>query len=441
MPILRDTLASVLERGARLVDWRGSGRETPESLAILCEELLSSKGEATGVVLAARILEGYEALDIENKRAFFLRLGEDFDLDPAALREAIDDYEGGRTASALARLTRTAEPRRQEVFRRLNFAPEGTRRLVAMRADLLDLLDENAALARVDTDLHHLLGSWFNRGFLTLRPIDWNTPAAILEKIIAYEAVHEIDSWEELRRRVDPEDRRCFAFFHPSMPDEPLVFVEVALTRSTPDSIQALLAPGRERINPREATTAVFYSISNCQKGLKGVSFGAFLIKQVAADLARDHRRLETFVTLSPVPGFARWLRNQAERDPDLPVARAFRLIENGMWREDAKREAELRDLLLSLAAFYLVEARRRDGRPLDPVARFHLGNGALLLDVHWMADTSEKGMRQSFGIMVNYLYDLDRIEEYHEAYAEEGRITASRKVRGLVAQARKGGM
>lgn len=440
MPVLRDTLASVLERGARLVDWRGRGHDTPESLAALCEDLLTSKGEATGVALAARILDGYAGLEAEEKRAFFRLLGDHFDLDPVALRAATEAYEEERSADHLAALTRAAEPRRQEVFRRLNFAPEGTRRLVAMRADLLNLADGEPPLARVDADLHHLLGSWFNRGFLTLRPIDWNTPAAILEKIIAYEAVHQIDSWEELRRRVDPEDRRCFAFFHPSMPDEPLVFVEVALTKATPRSIQALLAPERERVSPREATTAVFYSISNCQKGLRGISFGAFLIKQVATDLARDHRRLETFVTLSPVPGFARWLRTEAERDPDLPPAQALRLFENGVWRKDPKREAELRDLLLALAAFYLVDAKRPDGRPLDPVARFHLGNGAQLLDIHWMADTSEKGMAQSFGIMVNYLYDLDRIEEYHEAYAEEGRVTASRRVRNLATQARKGG-
>lgn len=441
MPALRETLASVLERGTRLVDWRGRGRPTPSSLAGLCEDLLSSKGEATGMALAARILDGYATLDGDGRAQFFRLLGVQFDLDPAALRAAAAAYETEPSAHNLRILTRAAEPRRQEVFRRLNFAPEGLRRIVAMRADLLDLSDRDEALARVDTDLLHLLGSWFNRGFLQMRPIDWNTPAAVLEKIIAYEAVHQIDSWDELRRRLAPDDRRCFAFFHPSMPDEPLVFVEVALTKGVPGSIEALLAPERERVDPREATTAVFYSISNCQKGLRGVSFGAFLIKQVAADLGRDHRRLETFVTLSPVPGFAAWLRAEAARDPDLPAAEALRLVENGAGRRDPKRDEAAKALLLPLAAHYLLDVKREDGKPLDPVARFHLGNGAMLLDIHWGADPSPKGLAQSFGIMVNYLYDLDRIVEYHEAYAAEGRVAASRKVRALAAQARKGGV
>jgi malonyl-CoA decarboxylase len=310
------------------------------------------------------------------------------------------------------------------------------------------MLRDEPEFARIDADFRQLLGSWFNRGFLVLRPIDWNTPAAILEKITAYEAVHEIDSWEELRRRVDPEDRRCFAFFHPSMPDEPLVFVEVALTRAVPGSIQAVLAPERDRVAPSQATTAVFYSISNCQAGLKGVSFGAFLIKQVAEDLAQALPKLETFVTLSPAPGFSRWLADEARRDPDLPAARAMVLASaaatDNDWRNDPKRATDLEALLLPLAARYFLDAKQPDksgnGQPPDPVARFHLGNGATLLDIHWLGDTSGKGLSQSFGIMVNYLYDLDKIEENHEAYATTGKVSASRKVRNLAATARKDG-
>ncbi|HUF88015.1 MAG TPA: malonyl-CoA decarboxylase [Thermohalobaculum sp.] len=439
MPAINELLSTVIERGARLIDWRGTERATPEMLARHCADLLSSRGEATGVALAARILDGYARLDAEGQRAFFAMLARDFDLDVEALERAVARYAAERTPEALWALTRVAEPGRQELFRRLNFAPEGTRRLVGMRADLLKLLDGDHDLARVDGDLRHLLSSWFNRGFLTMRPVDWRTPAAILEKIIAYEAVHEIDSWEELRRRVQPEDRRCFAFFHPSMPDEPLVFVEVALTRETPGSIHAVLTPERAPVHPRDATTAVFYSISNCQAGLRGVSFGAFLIKQVAADLARDLPKLETFVTLSPVPGFARWLAGEAKRDPDLPAARAMALLESDGWRDDEKREAELKGLLLPLAARYLLGAKRKDGGPVDPVARFHLGNGASLMDIHWMGDPSGKGLAQAYGIMANYLYDLDRIEENHEAYAAEGRVAASRRVRGLAGAARKG--
>jgi malonyl-CoA decarboxylase len=332
-----------------------------------------------------------------------------------------------------------AEPRRQELFRRLNLAPGGTRRLVAMRRDLLGLLRAEPEFARIDADFRHLLASWFNRGFLVMQRIDWNTPAAILEKIIAYEAVHEIDSWDELRRRVEPEDRRCFAFFHPSMPDEPLVFVEVALTRETPGSIQSVLDPQRQMVVPAEARTAVFYSISNCQDGLRGVSFGAFLIKQVASDLARELPKLDTFVTLSPVPGFAAWLEAEAQPDPDLPAARALAGTQSADWANDPKKAEALKAMLLPLAARYFLDARRKDGQPPDPVARFHLGNGAQLLDIHWLGDRSAKGLTQSFGIMVNYLYDLDAIEENHEAYAAEGRVIASRKLRNLAATARKG--
>ena len=439
MPAFNEILSNVIERGARLIDWRGAERVSPEELAGHCADLLSSRGEATGVALAARILDGYRRLDADGRRAFFEILALDYDLDLKALEKAVDRYAAERTPEALSALTRVAEPPRQELFRRLNFAPEGTRRLVDMRADLLKIADGAPGLARIDTDFRHLLSSWFNRGFLYMRPIDWGTPAAILEKIIAYEAVHQIDSWEELRRRVEPPDRRCFAFFHPSMPDEPLVFVEVALTRDVPGSIEAVLTPEREPVLPGQATTAVFYSISNCQPGLRGVSFGSFLIKQVASDLARDLPKLETFVTLSPVPGFARWLTEEARRDPDLPAGRAAALVETGGWRGDPKREAEAKKLLVQLAAEYFLNAKRRDGQPVDPVARFHLGNGASLLDIHWMADASEKGLAQSFGIMVNYLYDLDKIEENHEAYVADGRVAASRRVRGLAGSARKG--
>jgi len=444
MPALNDLLTTVLERGARLIDWRGSEQPTPEALAGHCADLLSSKGEATGIALAARILEGYDRLDAEGRHAFFQSISADYDPEPEAVKAAAERYAAERSAVALAALGAAAEPRRHELFRRLNLAPDGTRRLVAMRADLLGLLADEPEFARIDADFRHMFGSWFNRGFLVMHHIDWNTPAALLEKITAYEAVHEIDSWEELRRRVEPEDRRCFAFFHPSMPDEPLVFVEVALTRAVPGSIQEVLAPERERLAPGEATTAVFYSISNCQEGLKGVSFGAFLIKQVAEDLAHALPKLDTFVTLSPVPDLSRWLGGEAKRDPDLPAARALDLFRSDGWRDEPKREADLKALLLPLAASYFVDARRPNkqgiGQPPDPVARFHLGNGASLLDIHWMGDTSDKGLAQSFGVMVNYLYDLDKIEEQHEAYAAGGKVTASRKIRNLAATARKGG-
>lgn len=441
MPVqrLNDILTHVLERGARLLDWRGGGKVSPAELAQHCGELISSKGEATGVALAAGILDSYDRLDAKGRRDFFKAISEGYDPDPKALTAAAERFAAERSAAALSALNAASESRRQELFRRLNFAPDGTRRLVRMREDLLRLLPDEPELARIDADFRYLLANWFNRGFLTMERIDWHTPAAILEKIIAYEAVHHIDSWDELRRRVDPEDRRCFAFFHPAMPDEPLVFVQVALTRAIPGSIQGLLEPKRSRVQPGVATTAVFYSISNCQDGLRGVSFGAFLIKQVAADLAQELPKLETFVTLSPVPGFAAWLGAQARRDPDIAQARALGRAEAEGWQDDQKRSDELKAMLLPVAAHYFLDAKRSDGQPPDPVARFHLGNGAELLDIHWLGDRSERGLARSFGIMVNYRYDLDKIEVNHEAYATQGKVVASRKLRNLAAAARKG--
>ncbi len=312
-----------------------------------------------------------------------------------------------------------------------------------MRRDLLEVPLDDPALAAVDTDLRRLLYSWFNRGFLVLRRIDWNTPAAILEKIIRYEAVHAIKSWDDLRRRLDPADRRCFAFFHPSLVDEPLVFVEVALTRDVPEAIGEVLGVPQQDAAASSPTIAVFYSISNCQEGLRGISFGNFLLKQVVEELAREEARLKTFVTLSPAPGFADWLRRAAAPgDAGVPdqigaQARAVldelqgsTLLEPG--KEDGE-ESERKADLLAFAAYYFLEAKRRDGKPVDQVARFHLGNGARLERLNWMADPSPKSLAEAFGLMVNYRYDLKEIEKNHEAFANEGTIAASRGVRSLL--------
>jgi len=268
-------------------------------------------------------------------------------------------------------------------------------------------MEERRDLEPLDVDLRHLFASWFNRGFLVLRPIDWASPADILEKIIAYEAVHEIDSWDDLRRRLKPTDRRCFGFFHPAMADEPLIFVEVALTKGVPSSVQDLLADEREEIAAEDADTAVFYSISNCQSGLAGISFGNSLIKQVVSDLSKDLPCLSTFVTLSPIPGLNKWL---------------------GDTDHDALRDADNQ----ALAAFYLLEAKRSDGMPFDPVARFHLGNGAMVHAVHAEADTSPNGRAQSNGTMVNYLYDLSQISQNHEQFVGEKTVVASAAVKAL---------
>jgi malonyl-CoA decarboxylase len=295
------------------------------------------------------------------------------------------------------------------------------------------LMNSDKDLAALDRDVVHLLASWFNRGFLVLRRIDWSTPANILEKIIRYEAVHEIRDWDDLRRRIDPVDRRCYAFFHPALVDEPLIFVEVALTEAIPGAIAPLLAEDRELVRVERARTAVFYSISNTQRGLGGISFGNFLIKQVVEELRRELPKLEDFVTLSPVPGFMSWLKNADDvpvSDEDRPL---LEHLDTPDWWKNVELEGQLRSIVEPLAAYYFLKARSSKGRLIDSVARFHLGNGARLERINWLGDTSAKGLRGSAGIMVNYLYRLDDIEKNHEAYANEGTVVASSAVKKLL--------
>lgn len=419
---LGDLLATLFERRGRLL-----GASSSQPIDALCRALLSGKGEMSGQKLAQAVLSRYADLDADGKLAFFGMLNEELDLDMAAVEAAVGDYAARRDAAHLSRLLRVAEPARQELLRRLNQAPGATERLVAMRRDLLGLLPEHADLKRTDLDFAHLFASWFNRGFLVLRRIDWDTPARILEKIIEYEAVHAIDDWTDLRRRLEPPDRRCFAFFHPAMPDEPLIFVEVALVKGTPGSVQALLDQAPAPLPSDQATTAVFYSISNCQEGLRGISFGNSLIKKVVDVLGRDLPQLRHFVTLSPIPGLARWLdRRAADGDADAAALLAARDAGDAL--------AEHGDRLRAFAAHYLLEAKRSDGQPLDPVARFHLGNGAEVGEVHANADISANGLKQSCGAMVNYRYDLKTVETNLEAFANRGTVTASRSVRSLAA-------
>ena len=349
-------------------------------------------------------------------------------MDRAALERAVAAWREANDDASARALHEAAEPRSQELIRRLNRAPGGARELVAMRADLLAAMADSPALAGIDADFRHLFGSWFNRGFLELRRIDWSSPAAVLEKIIAYEAVHEIHGWGDLRRRVAAPDRRLYAFFHPAMADEPLIFVEVALTQGTPAAIGPILAEGRPALDAGAADTACFYSISNCHRGLAGVSFGAFLIKQVVEELRAELPALKTFVTLSPVPGLRGWAAGAA-LDAE---ARALvdRLSAPGTgWGEIAEAAAPLS----ALTARYLLEGKRPRGGPADAVARFHLGNGARLERVNPCADASPRGVAQSWGVMVNYLYDLDRIEKNHEAFAETGAVACAPAVRRLL--------
>ncbi|MGJ8544103.1 MAG: malonyl-CoA decarboxylase [Sulfitobacter sp.] len=412
--ILNDLIGRVADSG------RGLMKSAPQDdIFDICEALLSGKGEATGLAQARVIFDRYAKLPAAKKHAFFCALRDRFGVDQARFEKA---YSGG--ATSLRRLHAVSEPRSQELIRRLNRVPGGTLKLVAMRQDLLGLMAEDPELKPLDDDFRHLFSSWFNRGFLELRSIDWNTPASVLEKIIQYEAVHEISGWSDLRRRVAAPDRRLYAFFHPALLDDPLIFVEVALTPSIPGNIDAILASERDMLAPDKALTAVFYSISNCQDGLRGISFGNFLIKQVVEELQRDFPKLTTFVTLSPVPGLRKWALAQVE-EKALPdhLAKIVAQAEAG------KTPAELAEL----TAHYMLVARSPRGGATDPVARFHLGNGARLECIQPGADTSARGQKASWGVMVNYLYDLATIERNHEAYSTADDIIASPAVRRLL--------
>jgi malonyl-CoA decarboxylase len=382
--------------------------------------------------MAREVLDRYHDLDAAGRRSFFETLVREFGPDREKVAKAIEAWGAQPGDGNGGQLHFASEPRRQELIRRLNRAPRGTSELVAMRADLLALMNGQQDLTALDRDVVHLLGSWFNRGFLVLRRIDWSTPANILEQIIRYEAVHEISDWDDLRRRIDPVDRRCYAFFHPALADEPLIFVEVALTETIPAAIAPLLAVDRQPVAIERARTAVFYSISNTQRGLGGISFGSFLIKQVVEELRRELPKLDTFVTLSPVPGFVQWLK-QANDVPVTDEDRAIlKALDEPNWFENAETTAQLRSLLEPLAAHYFLKARTSKGRLIDSVARFHLGNGARLERIDWLGDVSPKGLRESAGIMVNYLYRLGEIEANHEAYRGEGRVAASSALRNL---------
>jgi malonyl-CoA decarboxylase len=431
---LQELLGTIAEQSRQLLPRSLGGTAPEEDVDELARALLSGRGEASGVAIASAILARYRMLEPRERRAFLTYLAT-MEPDAEAVMEAAKAYLATPQPGNIATLQRAVESPRQEFFRRLNLAPGATAQIVAMRSDLLEAGDE--ALAFVDRDLMHLLASWFNRGFLVLRRIDWQTPAAILEKIIEYEAVHEIQGWDDLRRRLDPADRRCFAFFHPSLIDEPLIFVEVALTRDMPNDIQSLLREAPKNDDAEEKpTTAVFYSISNCQDGLRGISFGNFLIKQVVEELVKERATLRTFVTLSPIPQFARWLARTLEQGDGTLVneleRERLRLLDDPEWIYTYGNEA-VRPTLLRLAAHYFLEAKNSDGYPVDPVARFHLGNGARLERINWQGDISAKGLREAHGLMCNYRYELKDIEKNHEAYENEGVVAASRHVHGLL--------
>lgn len=405
------------KRGGEAETLKALARPASERARVACNVLMGRIGDAARVAVAEQALLAYAELDADERLTFFRSMRDDHGVDAGAIRTAYAAWDASPNAGAIADLFRVVEPARQTLLRRLNLAPGATLKLVRMRQDLLVAMRADPDLAPIDQDFAHLLASWFNRGFLTMRRIDWNAPAAILEKLMEYESVHQMQGWPDLKRRLADNDRRLYAFFHPATGDEPLIFVEVALTQGMPEAIAPILtAP--ESPDTAPADTAVFYSINNSLAGLKGVSFGNFLIKQVVAVMATELPQLRCFVTLSPVPGFAGWLAKQVD-----PQAEQLRKALAGTWSMDAGAVDALRPQVLEQAARYILQAKGRGGQPADPVARFHLGNGAAAHRLNWPADLSPSALKSSHGLMINYLYELDRIEDRHEAFVRDGEV------------------
>jgi malonyl-CoA decarboxylase len=434
--LLRNVIGSLAGFGRDLTQSRRAAQaHKPISrLTRLCRALLSEHGEASGQALAREVIAGYATLDASERSEFFLLLAQQFSPDPAQILAAARAYAADPTQAKLVQLQKLTESPRQELFRRLNMIVGGTAALVQMRKALLAENTPRGELVGVDADMMRLFSSWFSRGFLVLRRVDWHTPAVVLEKLIQYEAVHAIQGWSDLRRRLE-RDRRCFAFFHPALPDEPLIFVEVALTEVIPRRVQELIDPNAPLGNLQRASCATFYSITNCQEGLRGVSLGNFLIKQVVAELRTESPGLKTFVTLSPVPGFRRWLGDAREQLRGCKggegVLDSLLRLEDPGWTRKAEACRELQSALMPLCAWYLTQAKAHD-LPLDLVARFHINNGARLEAVNWLADLSDNGLQQSAGIMVNYRYRPEHIERNQDTFAREHSVLAARRVRAL---------
>ncbi|MDA0821028.1 MAG: malonyl-CoA decarboxylase [Proteobacteria bacterium] len=408
-----------------------------QDITAAVKSLLRIKGEASAVKLARQVLQLYAESDQEGKEKFFRFLLTDLGPQETNLSAAIESYGLAPDSNNYLALLKAVEPLRQDLIRTLNWAPNGTATLISMRADLLKVMRDNPELRLVDYDFQHLLTAWFNRGFLSLQRISWKTPAFILEKLIRYESVHEIRDWKDLQRRL-ADDRRCFAFFHPLLPDEPLIFVEVALTKGLVSNISDVLDDRHHESDDNEPVvpdTAIFYSINNCQGGLRGISFGNFLIKQVADELAGEISSLRHYATLSPMPGFSAWLEPiRVARSADWLKPEDYVLLaelETRNWHCDDDLSNALKPLMMTLCARYLVD-EKYEGAPLDPVARFHLSNGARIERINWLGDASEQRLDQSYGMLVNYVYDRRSVVKNHERYVGNGRIAASSAINSL---------
>lgn len=427
-------LSAVAHRGRAIIGISDDDRRkvTSGKVIELCHKLLSSNGEASGIALSFEILSCYQYLSEDEKLSFFQALNSEFSAPRTTAIEAAQNYLNDPSDENLSDLSEASEPRRRRLILRLNQASNATLMLIKMREDLLGCLKKDPNLIVVDADFKKLFTSWFNGGFLNLKRLDWSSSASILEKIIRYEAVHDIAGWDDLRKRLDPPDRYIYGFFHPRLEEEPLIFVEVALTVDKPSQISSILDTSREMLDPSLAKTAVFYSISNCQQGLRGVPLGSFLIKQVVEDLRATFTELKDYVTLSPVPSYSNWV-DQLLNDGTVELSKGHRealsSLIDGQWVENSKLTSEMEPLVHSSIASYLVQQKNGGGLPKDPVARFHLGNGAQLERINWPADLSPVGLKASYGAMVNYSYKLADIEKNHERFVENGEIATSSNV------------
>tara|TARA_B100000508_G_scaffold22726_2_gene15846 strand:+ start:1581 stop:2843 length:1263 start_codon:yes stop_codon:yes gene_type:complete len=414
MSFFQNIITSVMKGTRRLNRFRSKGfGKLHNNINKAVDSVMSTSGEVSSLVFAEHLLNLIEDLDDNGLKKFLKDLLKNYDIDTKVLLKDVKNYSSNKNTENFEKIRISSEPGWIELFRRLNSSSNGTYRLVKLRERIRSLNDEE--LKTFDLRLLKLFKYWFNPSFLVLEKIDWETPANILEKIIEYEAVHEINSWDDLRARLAPIDRQCFAFFHPLIPNDPLIFVEVALTTGIPKSIQKIINLDRQEIEIEDANTAIFYSISNCHNGLLGISFGNFLIKQVASNLKRELPDLNQFTTFSPLPGFMKWMEEYS------PIS--FERCTDKNCSEDE---------LTKNAIKYLTHSERDDGMPNDPVSRFHIGNGASLERINLNADTSEKGMTQSYGVMANYLYDLDVVEENHEIFFKNKVVPVSSEIESL---------
>jgi len=428
---LKQIISSIADAGQKLFNKKNIKENDLNSILSLCDDLISHKGAAFGITVARNITELYQSLSEENKLLFFKKINEKYKPSFTKVNEAIDVYKNSQNEKTLLGLFKVLEGSRRELFRRMNMAPNGTSIIVGLREDLLKILKDNNELRGLDDDLRHLFRAWFNPGFLKLEKITWNTKAAVLEKIIKYERVHQMKNMNELKRRLG-EDRRFFSYFHPALEDEPIIFVEVALTNGLGKSIQKLMKPSSGE--QKKHDTATFYSISNCQEGLSRVTLGNFLIKRVVYEIQEELPHIKNFGTLSPIPGFAEWFSYLEENKIKNILGNLTNQNVSFLKSKDLKigdnRIIENKDAIMKLVAHYIVNEKNQKGLPANDVSRFHLGNGAIVDDIVVNANVSEAGFERSFGVMVNYLYELKNIEKNHEYYMNNNQVIVSDKIK-----------